>query len=226
MGGGSRQNDWMEIAQWVRRPGIVPQRALVGVPLARSYLAGPLLNLKKRRDTSAAQGSDLLVLLALADFADEPGKAWPSNATRARKAGVNELTVRRTITKLHDEHKENEVSYNTGQRGVNEYHVLCFARDIEAPEESSPPKNLHPPKPIRGEDSSPPPGNTNESWGAKILRGEEHHAEISPNPPVSVKDTGTVTEPSVPVTPSPGGSARKFPAWRTCSLRAELTPAA
>ncbi len=77
-------------------------------------------------ENSAAKEGDLLVLLALADFADEHGKAWPSIETLARKARLTTRQVYRSIARLHDELKEIDISSNTGPHGVNEYHVLCF----------------------------------------------------------------------------------------------------
>lgn len=50
-----------------------------------------------------ASGSKLLLLLALADYADDKGESWPSNAALAAKARVNERTVRRLLRELEDE---------------------------------------------------------------------------------------------------------------------------
>jgi hypothetical protein len=119
-------------------------------------------------ENSAAQGSDLLVLLALADFADERGKAWPSNATLARKARVCERQVRMSIAVLSDQLKEIDVSYNTGPHGVNEYHVLCFGD----PDKFAPWNNLPGGKLFRGQTMSlnlppihqDPSGDWNRHW--------------------------------------------------------------
>jgi Helix-turn-helix domain len=46
---------------------------------------------------NAYQSTDKLVFLALADCANDEGIAWPSIATIARKTGVSERTVQRSI---------------------------------------------------------------------------------------------------------------------------------
>lgn len=52
---------------------------------------------------SPAQGTDRLILLAIADSADDDGgNAWPSEATLADKAKVSERTVRRSIRSLEE----------------------------------------------------------------------------------------------------------------------------
>lgn len=54
-------------------------------------------------DDSAQKGGDLLVLLALADFADDQARAWPSNATLAKKARMSERNVRYVLRRLETE---------------------------------------------------------------------------------------------------------------------------
>jgi hypothetical protein len=49
-------------------------------------------------DRTTAGGSLRLLLLALADFADEDGYSWPSRATLAERTGRTERQVRRLIT--------------------------------------------------------------------------------------------------------------------------------
>jgi hypothetical protein len=44
--------------------------------------------------------ADKLLLLALADNANDEGLCWPSVATLARKAGMDERTVQRAIGRL------------------------------------------------------------------------------------------------------------------------------
>ena len=44
--------------------------------------------------------AEKLVLLAIADFADDQGQAWPSIPTLARKSSLSEDTVRRKIRKI------------------------------------------------------------------------------------------------------------------------------
>jgi hypothetical protein len=64
----------------------------------------------------------LLVLLALADYAGDDGTAYPSNATLARKARLDERHVRRVIQRLIALELI-EVDWNAGPRGVNVYRI-------------------------------------------------------------------------------------------------------
>lgn len=76
-------------------------------------------------EKSAAQGSGLLVLLAIADNANDAGVAWPGLDTIAKKA---RCTVRRAQQLLGDLQVlgELEVRVQAGPRGCNVYRVKCF----------------------------------------------------------------------------------------------------
>lgn len=51
-------------------------------------------------DITTFKGSDKLVMLCLADHADDAGLCWPSIETIARKSGVSPTTVKSTLKKL------------------------------------------------------------------------------------------------------------------------------
>lgn len=51
-------------------------------------------------DIPEFKGSDKLVMLCLADHADDKGMCWPSIDTIARKSGVSPTTVKNTLKKL------------------------------------------------------------------------------------------------------------------------------
>jgi len=51
-------------------------------------------------DQSGPKGNGKLVLLALADFANKGGVAWPSILTLARKTGLSPRQVQRLLRKL------------------------------------------------------------------------------------------------------------------------------
>lgn len=72
---------------------------------------------------SRAAGIDRLVLLAIADAANDDGaQAWPSGETLARKTGVNLRTVQRSMRRLVDL-GEVSVKTNAGKNGANVYRV-------------------------------------------------------------------------------------------------------
>ncbi|ASI92471.1 helix-turn-helix domain-containing protein [Vibrio mediterranei] len=51
-------------------------------------------------DVSTLKGSDKLLMLCLADHADDNGMCWPSIETMARKSGISVSTVKSTLKKL------------------------------------------------------------------------------------------------------------------------------
>lgn len=90
-------------------------------------------------DNSTAPGIDRLVLLAVADSADDNGgNAWPSVASLARKAGVNVRTVQRSIRRLADSGAL-KIKENAGKNGVHVYRVV-----MKTPPAESHPDNLSP----------------------------------------------------------------------------------
>lgn len=72
---------------------------------------------------SSVKGNELLMLLAIADFADDNGVAYPSVATLAKKSRVTERPAHRTIANLI-ERGHLTVELNAGPRGTNVYRVL------------------------------------------------------------------------------------------------------
>lgn len=69
---------------------------------------------------SQAKGGDLLVELAIADFADEDGNAFPSIPTLGRKSRLSERQVKRSLQKL--EHLgELKIFRGKGPHGTNRY---------------------------------------------------------------------------------------------------------
>lgn len=72
-------------------------------------------------ETSCAKEGDLLVLLAIADSANDGGEAWPSIETLAAKARLNRRHVFRILKRLEDM-GELEVVHASGHR--NRYRIL------------------------------------------------------------------------------------------------------
>jgi hypothetical protein len=73
-------------------------------------------------DESSLSGTELLLLLAIADFADERGIAYPSVATLARKIRMSDRNVRYLLTNLV-ESGELEIDRNAGPKGCNLFRV-------------------------------------------------------------------------------------------------------
>lgn len=74
-------------------------------------------------ELSRQKGTDLLMLLAIADFADDDGRAYPSVATLAAKCRIT--TTRHAIRVLRGlkDSGELEIRDNEGPRGTNLYRV-------------------------------------------------------------------------------------------------------
>lgn len=74
-------------------------------------------------------GTDLLLLLAIADAADDQGRnAWPSVADLARKTRLDERTVQRRLKRLHSR-GDIAIEYGGGRRR-NRYAVLRFPEPV------------------------------------------------------------------------------------------------
>jgi hypothetical protein len=96
--------------------------------------------------TSRHHGSPLLVLLALADFADDEGVAYPSIGTLAKKVRLGERVVHRIVGELAAS-KELRVEHAPGR--VNHYRVLMEGVAGGAPLNQHSPLNGRAPTPER-----------------------------------------------------------------------------
>ncbi|MCC6618753.1 MAG: hypothetical protein IT341_06905 [Chloroflexi bacterium] len=76
-------------------------------------------------ETSTFDGGTLLVLLALADYADEHGWSYPSIATLSRKARLSERATQYCLRDLAAR-GEVVVEERTGPKGCNRYRVTCL----------------------------------------------------------------------------------------------------
>ncbi|WP_461119562.1 helix-turn-helix domain-containing protein [Saccharothrix stipae] len=86
-------------------------------------------------------GTDLLLLLAIADAADDQGRnAWPSVADLARKTRLDERTVQRRLKRLHG---RGDIAIEPGGgRRRNRYAILRFpntGQQRSAPRSTPPP---------------------------------------------------------------------------------------
>ncbi len=72
---------------------------------------------------SQSSGGQLLVLLAIADFADDHGKAWPSVSTLAKKARISERHTQKVIKQLKDMGELVADQRPSGHWGTNLYRI-------------------------------------------------------------------------------------------------------
>jgi len=75
---------------------------------------------------------ELLVMLALADFADDRGRCWPSIATIARRARMTPRSAQRILRKLEADGSV-EISTGSARSGCNQYKINT---DTETPRHS------------------------------------------------------------------------------------------
>lgn len=87
---------------------------------------------------TALEPTDKLVILALADCANDEGLCWPSIATVARKSGVSERSVQRAIRKAEGA----GILTRTEVKGKGCKYVL-HPRHTVTPDTQSPPTECH-----------------------------------------------------------------------------------
>lgn len=73
-------------------------------------------------ESSSLGGTELLLLLAVADFANDGGEAWPSVAALAKKIRMSERNTRYLLKKIEGS-GELEILKNRGPRGCNIFRV-------------------------------------------------------------------------------------------------------
>lgn len=93
-------------------------------------------------------GTELLMLLAIADFADEHGSAYPSVSTLAARCRMSDRNANHLLAKLAA-NGELEIQRNAGPRGTNRYCIVL--PDAKGVKRTSPPNSRKPLKP-----ASPP----------------------------------------------------------------------
>lgn len=89
-------------------------------------------------EKSRHSGNDLLMLLALADFADDDGRSYPSVATLARKCRMTPRNVNLILAELRKS-GELQVQQNQGFKGTNLYRLNL--KNSSPLKDSSPLKN-------------------------------------------------------------------------------------
>ena len=82
---------------------------------------------------SRQKSGALLVLLALADFTNSKGIAWPAVSTLARKVRMSKRNVQRCVRALQKA-GELEVLWNQGRRGSNVYRICVPTVEPDEPD--------------------------------------------------------------------------------------------
>ena len=75
---------------------------------------------------SQQKGGELLVMLALADFANDAGESWPSIPTLAEKARLAERHARRVLRNLESAGEIRRVGSNGGRNRRNHYFITVI----------------------------------------------------------------------------------------------------
>lgn len=152
------------------------------------------------------QGNDLLVLLALADWANDDGICWPSVPRLALKARVSVRTAQYTIRRLVAR------GYVTLEPGGGRRHPNRYTVQMPHPSAPQTPQSPH----VR----SPSRGATAHANGAAAAPNPAPAAAPEPSSEPSHEPSGRVALPATPrrVAPSPAVPAPPTPAeavWHT-----------
>lgn len=130
-------------------------------------------------DGSIHAGSDLLMMLAIADFADDEGRAYPAVPTLAAKCRMKPRNANYVLTTLRDS-GELEVRLNEGPKGTNLYRIVLERLGAK----SSAPPSLQPVAPLQSVAPLQPVAETPAIHG------------IEPLQPSADEPSGTIKEPS------------------------------
>jgi hypothetical protein len=94
-------------------------------------------------DASTHSGTELLMLLAIADFADDEGNAYPAVGTLASKCRMSPRNANFILTALRTS-GELEVRANEGPKGTNRYKVVTGMKAASPLKSASPLKPASP----------------------------------------------------------------------------------
>lgn len=125
---------------------------------------------------STHSGTDLLMMLAIADFADDDGNAYPSVGTLALKCRTTSRHVNRILAALRAS-GELEIRLNEGPKGTNRYRISLKGmtpaspltnRSPLTPTSSTP--DVHVPKPLTPTSDEPSLNHQRTRESARALR--------------------------------------------------------
>ena len=150
--------------------------------------------------SSKQKGSELLMLLAIADFSDDHGRSWPSVETLANKTRLSKRSAQRLVQAL-ERSGELDVARNQGRKGTNLYQVQ-IGGDHLAPPQSSETSHL------TSHSFAKP--NTYES--GDVTPDTDANPDVAEVTPATPKgDTGDTQNHQEPSSESPGD----YPEWFT-----------
>lgn len=86
--------------------------------------------------TSSHSGTELLMLLAIADFSDDDGRAYPAVATLAKKCRMTDRNARMILANLRDS-EELIVRFGEGPKGANQYLIADPLKGTSSPLKNS-----------------------------------------------------------------------------------------
>lgn len=155
-------------------------------------------------DHSTQKGSSLILLLAIADYANEENRAWPSIGTLAAKIRMSERNTQMLLRKLIDA-GELEIQQNAGPNGTNVYRIILGRGGANFAPGGG--ENFAP-----GGEKSSTEGVKNSAQGGAIA--------IAPEPSLDPSVDPSVEEGAVPAQPA----AAEPPAWYEADPPAPTIP--
>lgn len=109
-------------------------------------------------DAYPGGGSDLLALLALADWSDDEGRCWPSMASIAKKTRLSEKQARRVVHSIIEAGHLAVIDNQQGGAMSRRYQIrldrLTPPASVTPPADGSPPAHVH--NPSRPREATPP----------------------------------------------------------------------
>lgn len=142
---------------------------------------------------SSRRGSDLLMMLAIADFADDEGNAYPAVPTLAQKCRMSDRNANHILVALRAA-GELEIRHSEGPKGTNRYRIVL--PELEGVKRTSPPRS---PRPLTLASPPTPEAGVSPEAGIRVKPVAEGGEAGSSNPlkPASDEPSGNHHGPSV-----------------------------
>lgn len=160
---------------------------------------------------SGAAGNDLLLLLALADVADDNGHCWPSVGHLADKTKLSRATVQRRLKAL----RESGRIVTTGQKGTS--NVYGIVLDVPQGEAPTPPQSDTTQPHFEGGLNLTPVSPSEAGGASPVRQGVPHKGEalhVIDTPPTrhsAAKRGGRIAEDFTPSPASLAWAQREYP---------------